>query len=343
MQYSLPSPLGSGGDPYWQDVSSMECAPIATTEEDTLMEMSEVQVWPPGAGGGPTLAVEDSSLECSNADESEAALGLPSGTLGRPGSRASATSGTGGGLSGSMDLAEDDGDVGGRTADTSPLAASEGRAEDDFGVNVNGLDGVQRSEVVRSLEFEVEAAAGSSVARRGGGGLEEGAVRASSGSEDGLSLVAGQQRVYARLSDSPGLSRIAERNGDRSGSSSFLSYLQEQSGGGPGWHCSVDPVQGWGGPQPKPRHCMESVMSSVRASDSSQSRVSQESLLQPVRDTGHSEILRGHFRGTQPFEKGLGFPHRAPELRGWDEPCFRGQVSFRGSLGYTISSSSNTD
>uniref|UniRef100_A0A4W5NK39 Ankyrin 1 n=1 Tax=Hucho hucho TaxID=62062 RepID=A0A4W5NK39_9TELE len=73
---------------------------------------------------------------------------------------------------------------------------------------------------------------------------------------------------------------------------------------------------------------MDSMMSSVRAAmdvDPSQSRVSQEALLQPVRDMGHTEILRGHFRGTQPFEKGLGFPHRVPELRTWDEVRLRGQ------------------
>uniref|UniRef100_A0A7N6FHX1 Ankyrin 1, erythrocytic a n=1 Tax=Anabas testudineus TaxID=64144 RepID=A0A7N6FHX1_ANATE len=119
MQYSLPSPLGA--EPYWQEVSSLDCAPIATTEEDTLMEMSDVQVWP--SGNSPSLVpVEDSSLECSNADDSEGLLGLPYGSLGRPASQA-----RGG---------------------------------------------------------------------RGGG----------TGSEEGLSLVAGQQRVYARLSESPGLS-----------------------------------------------------------------------------------------------------------------------------------------
>ncbi len=76
MQYSLPSPLGI--EPYWQEVSSLESAPIATTEEDTLMEMSDVQVWP--AGVSPSLVtVEDSSLDgSSRADDSEAnTLSLP--------------------------------------------------------------------------------------------------------------------------------------------------------------------------------------------------------------------------------------------------------------------------
>uniref|UniRef100_A0A674E1C7 Ankyrin 1 n=1 Tax=Salmo trutta TaxID=8032 RepID=A0A674E1C7_SALTR len=128
MQYSLPSPLGN--EPYWQEVSSLECAPMAITEEDTLMEMSDVQVWP--SGNIPSLvAVEDSSLECSNADDSEGLLGLPYGSLGQPGS------GDGAGVEGG----------------------------------------------------------------RGGG----------TGSEEGLSLVTGQQqRVYTRLSKSPGLSRVAD-------------------------------------------------------------------------------------------------------------------------------------
>ncbi|XP_056232100.1 ankyrin-1a isoform X14 [Seriola aureovittata] len=141
----------------------------------------------------------------------------------------------------------------------------------------------------------------------------------------------GQQRVYARLSESPGLSCVADRNGDRSGNGgngggggSFLSYLQEQTG--PGWIPVTDPTQAWVGNQPKPRQAMDTMMSSVRNTvDEDQSRMSQEALLQPVRDMGHSEILRGHFRGTQPFEKGLGFPHRVPELRAWDDVRLKGQ------------------
>ncbi|XP_054867572.1 ankyrin-1a isoform X15 [Amphiprion ocellaris] len=143
-------------------------------------------------------------------------------------------------------------------------------------------------------------------------------------------LSPGQQRVYARLSESPGLSCVADRNGDRSGNGgngggggSFLSYLQEQTG--PGWIPVTDPTQTWVGNQPKPRQAMETMMSSVRNAVDDQSRVSQEALLQPVRDMGHSEILRGHFRGTQPFEKGLGFPHRVPELRAWDDVRLKGQ------------------
>lgn len=108
--------------------------------------------------------------------------------------------------------------------------------------------------------------------------------------------------------------------GNGGGGGSFLSYLQEQTG--PGWIPVTDPTQAWVGSQPKPRQAMDTMISSVcNAVDGDLSRASQEALLQPVRDTGHSEMLRGHFRGTQPFEKGLGFPHRVPEPTAW------GQVS----------------
>ncbi|XP_022613360.1 ankyrin-1 isoform X5 [Seriola dumerili] len=320
MQYSLPSPLGA--EPYWQEVSSLDCAPIATTEEDTLMEMSDVQVWP--SGNSPSLVpVEDSSLECSNADDSEGLLGLPYGSLGRPASQASAASGGGGVLSGSIELPEDDSEMGVDSLSTATPASLGGTIA---GINLNGLNNGQGSEASSEVSAVTSTTGGDGA---GGGGGEGGG--GGTGSEEGLSLVAGQQRVYARLSESPGLSCVADRNGDRSGNGgngggggSFLSYLQEQTG--PGWIPVTDPTQAWVGNQPKPRQAMDTMMSSVRNTvDEDQSRMSQEALLQPVRDMGHSEILRGHFRGTQPFEKGLGFPHRVPELRAWDDVRLKGQ------------------
>ncbi|XP_034094085.1 ankyrin-1a isoform X3 [Gymnodraco acuticeps] len=321
MQYSLPSPLGA--EPYWQEVSSLDCAPIATTEEDTLMEMSDVQVWP--TGNSPSLVpVEDSSLECSNADDSEGLLGLPYGSLGRPASQASAASGGVGVLSGSIELPEDDSEMGVESLSTATPASLVGTIA---GINLNGLNNCQRSGASSEVSAVTSTAGGDGAGRRGGGGRGGGGT----GSEEGLSLVAGQQRVYARLSESPGLSCVADRNGDRSGNGgngggggSFLSYLQEQSG--PGWIPVTDPTQAWVGTQPKPRQAMEGMISSVcNAVDGDPSHASQEALLQPVRDMGHSEILRGHFRGTQPFEKGLGFPHRVPELRAWDDVRLKGQ------------------
>ncbi|KAM7017977.1 ankyrin-1a isoform 2-T2 [Tautogolabrus adspersus] len=319
MQYSLPSPLGA--EPYWQEVSSLDCAPIATTEEDTLMEMSDVQVWP--SGNSPSLVpVEDSSLECSNADDSEGLLGLPYGSLGRPASQASAASPGGGVLSGSIELPEDDSEMGVDSLSTATPASLGGTIA---GINLNGLNNGQGSEASSEVSAFTSTTGGDGA---GGGGRGGGMT----GSVEGLSLVAGQQRVYARLSESPGLSCVADRNGDRSGNGgnggggggSFLSYLQEQSG--PGWIPVTDPTQAWVGNQPKARQAMDTMMSSVcNAVDGDQSHMSQEALLQPVRDMGHSEILRGHFRGTQPFEKGLGFPHRVPELRAWDEVRLKGQ------------------
>lgn len=197
MQYSLPSPLGS--EPYWQEVSSLDCAPIATTEEDTLMEMSDVQVWP--SGNSPSLVpVEDSSLECSNADDSEGLLGLPYGSLGRPASQASAASGGGGLLSGSIELPEDDSEMGVDSLSTATPASLGGTIA---GMNLNGLNNGQGSEA--SSEAFTSTPGGD-----GGGGGREGM-----GSAEGLSLVAGQQRVYARLSESPGLGCVADRNCDR--------------------------------------------------------------------------------------------------------------------------------
>uniref|UniRef100_A0A8D3AYZ2 Ankyrin 1, erythrocytic a n=1 Tax=Scophthalmus maximus TaxID=52904 RepID=A0A8D3AYZ2_SCOMX len=285
MQYSLPSPLGA--EPFWQEVSSLDCAPIATTEEDTLMEMSDVQVWP--SGNSPSLVpVEDSSLECSNADDSEGLLGLPYGSLGRPASQASAASGGGGVLSGSIELPEDDSEMGVDSLSTATPASLGGTIA---GINLNGLNNGQGSEA--SLEV---SAVTSTTGGDGAGG--EGGRGGGTGSDEGISLVAGQQRVYARLSESPGLSCVADRNGDRSGNGgngggggSFLSYLQEQTG--PGWIPVTDPTQAWVGSQPKSRQAMDSMMSSVRnAVDGDMSCMSQEALLQPVRDMGHSEILR---------------------------------------------------
>lgn len=128
------------------------------------------------------------------------------------------------------------------------------------------------------------------------------------------------------LSDLFSPSRSSNGGNGGGGGGSFLSYLQEQTG--PGWIPVTDPTQAWVGTQPRTRQAMDTIMSAVHsAMDGDQSHVSQEALLQPVRDTGHSEILQGHFRGTQPFEKGLGFPHRVPELRAWDEMRLKGQVS----------------
>lgn len=197
LQYSLPSPLGS--EPYWQEVSSLDCAPIATTEEDTLMEMSDVQVWP--SGNSPSLVpVEDSSLECSNADDSEGLLGLPYGSLGRPASGASGGGGVGEG-------GEDDSEMGVDSLSTATPASLGGTIAGCL--NLNGLS-------YGGLGSEGSSEASAFTSTTGGeGGGGPGGGGGSLGSVEGLSLVAGQQRVFARLSESPGLSCVADQNGDR--------------------------------------------------------------------------------------------------------------------------------
>ncbi|RVE65642.1 hypothetical protein OJAV_G00118420 [Oryzias javanicus] len=222
MQYSLQSPLGV--EPYWQEVSSLECAPIATTEEDTLMEMSDVQVWP--AGVSPSLVtVEDSSLEgSSRADDSEGAtLSLPC-SLGRPSSGASGASGSIMELEEEEEEEEDEGEVEEEEAPHEPASAL---AERDRArasgavpkVNQNGQLGGQRSDTRRG-----EAGAG-----------RKGAQGAGLGSVDRVSLVSGQQ-VYTHGSEMSGLS--TEHNGDNRlvGGGAFQPYLPD-----------TDSLQGWMG------------------------------------------------------------------------------------------------
>ncbi|XP_030626149.1 ankyrin-1 [Chanos chanos] len=316
MQYSLPSPLGV--EPYWQEVSSLECAPIATTEEDTMMEMSDVQVWP--AGVSPSLVtVEDSSLEgSSRADDSEGnTLSLPCSSLGRPSSGASGASGS------IMELEEEEEEeeVDEDNTQHEPVSSGSDRARASGAVpkvNYNGQVGGQRSEGRRS-----ELAAGGSLtggARGGVGGAGGGGIMASS--EEKLSVLTGQQ-IYAQLCERTGLTRASEHNGDRLGGGAFQPYVQEKE-------AFKDSIHSWS--QHKPRQAVESTMPSPR--DHSQSRVSQEALMMPVCDTGHSEVLRGRLLGTQPFEKGLGFSHQEEELRAWDHERRKAQredpVEFMG-------------
>ncbi|CAL8405904.1 unnamed protein product [Arctogadus glacialis] len=202
MQYSLPSPLGS--EPYWREVSGLECAPIATTEEDTLLEMSDVQVWP--AGVSPSLVtVEDSSLDGSRADDSEGAtLSLPY-SLGRPSSGLSGASGS------IMELEEE-----------------EEEEEDEEGE-------------VEEEEEEVEAAASLGPAAVL---AERDRVRASGAvPKVNLNGQLGGQQVYAQLCQISGLSGASDHNGDSRvvGGGAFQPYLPDRDSGGvgvPGWAAS---------------------------------------------------------------------------------------------------------
>ncbi|XP_044029827.1 ankyrin-1-like isoform X4 [Siniperca chuatsi] len=295
MQYSLPSPLGI--EPYWQEVSSLECAPIATTEEDTLMEMSDVQVWP--AGVSPSLVtVEDSSLEgSSRADDSEGAtLSLPC-SLGRPSSGASGASGSIMELEEEEEEEEEEGEVEEEEAPQEPATALAERDRVRASgavpkVNLNGQLGGQRSDGRRG---EALAAGGGAY---GGGGVGLGSV-------EGISVVAGQQ-VYAQRCEMLGLSRAAEHNGDNRvvGGGAFQPYLPDR-----------DSLQGWVG-----------SVSSGHDDRLPGLRVAQEALLTPVCDTGYSHVLRGRLlQGTQPFDRGLGFSHQETGQHAWEQEQRRGQ------------------
>ncbi|XP_051038078.1 ankyrin-1 isoform X4 [Phodopus roborovskii] len=69
LHYALPSPLCA--DQYWNEVAVIDAIPLAATEHDTMLEMSDMQVW--SSGLTPSLVTaEDSSLECSKAEDSDA-------------------------------------------------------------------------------------------------------------------------------------------------------------------------------------------------------------------------------------------------------------------------------
>uniref|UniRef100_A0AAR2JJW1 Ankyrin 1, erythrocytic b n=1 Tax=Pygocentrus nattereri TaxID=42514 RepID=A0AAR2JJW1_PYGNA len=198
MQYSLPSPLGV--EPYWQEVSSLECAPIAPTEEEAMLEMSDVQVWP--AGVSPSLVtVEDSSLDgSSRADDSDAnTLSLPCSSLGRPSSGASGASGS------IMELEEEEEEE--EEVDEEDMQHDPVAGGAIPKANPNRQVGGQRSEGRRA-----EVAAGCSMAGGARGGAGGGGAIASS--EEKFSVLTGQQ-IYAQLCERTGLTRALEHNGDR--------------------------------------------------------------------------------------------------------------------------------
>ncbi|XP_010615424.1 ankyrin-1 isoform X3 [Fukomys damarensis] len=160
LHYALPPPLH--GDQYWNEVAVIDAMPLATKEHDAMLEMSDMQVW--SAGLTPSLVTaEDSSLECSKAEDSDATQewkleGAPSEESRGP-------------ELGSLDLVEDD------TVDSD----------------------------------------------------------ATNGHADLLGQEEGQQRVRARTTVSPSVSRLLERNQDRpqdwDSEGSIASYLQDAARG----------------------------------------------------------------------------------------------------------------
>ncbi|XP_052018027.1 ankyrin-1 isoform X8 [Apodemus sylvaticus] len=97
LHYALPSPLCA--DQYWNEVAVIDAIPLAATEHDAMLEMSDMQVW--SAGLTPSLVTaEDSSLECSKAEDSDA---IPEWKL-----EGALSEDTQGPELGSQDLVEDD-------------------------------------------------------------------------------------------------------------------------------------------------------------------------------------------------------------------------------------------
>ncbi|KAM7227164.1 hypothetical protein CapIbe_021577 [Capra ibex] len=193
LHYALPSPLRA--DQYWNEVAVLDAIPLAGTEHDALLEMSDMQVW--SAGLTPSLVTaEDSSLECSKAEDSDA--------TGHEWKLEGALSeGPRGPTLGSLDLVEDD------TVDSDAT---------------NGLiDLLDQEEGQRSEE------------KLPGHERQEDSTSAGQDSEREVSLVSGQQRVHARVSETPTVSWATDSSQDRvhdwDAEGSIVSYLQEAAHG----------------------------------------------------------------------------------------------------------------
>uniref|UniRef100_A0A8D0GST6 Ankyrin-1 n=1 Tax=Sphenodon punctatus TaxID=8508 RepID=A0A8D0GST6_SPHPU len=172
LHYALPSPLRA--DQYWSEVAIMDAIPMASSEQDVLMEMSDMQVW--SSGLTPSLVIaEDSSLECSKAEDSDAT------SEGRfPGQLLEDMHGPD--PLGSMDLVEDD------TVDSDAMNGLMDMLEQEEG---------QRSEGTRPDGEHQVGPPGSLI------------------SHSQASFISGQQRVQARIMESPPISHILDKGNDR--------------------------------------------------------------------------------------------------------------------------------
>ncbi|NXH11620.1 ANK1 protein, partial [Bucco capensis] len=191
LHYTLPSPLRA--DQYWNEVAIMDAIPMAATEQDALMEMSDMQVW--SSGLTPSLVTaEDSSLECSKAEDSDAT------SEGRfPGQLLADAHGPD--HMGSMDLVEDD------TVDSDAM---------------NGLIDLLEQEEGQRPEGKMPA-----------GDHQPGTGEQDPESE--VSFVSVQQKVQARITESPTISHVVEKSTDRlrdwNAEGSFISCLQDLTAG----------------------------------------------------------------------------------------------------------------
>lgn len=173
LHYALPSPLRA--DQYWNEVAVIDSIPLAATEHDAMLEMSDMQVW--SAGLTPSLVTaEDSSLECSKAEDSDA--------TGHEWKLEGALSeGPQGPTLGSLDLVEDD------------------TVHSDATNSL--IDLLDQEEGQRSEE------------KLPGQKRQEDSTGAGQDSGNEVSLVSGQQKVQARFTESPSVSRVMETNQDR--------------------------------------------------------------------------------------------------------------------------------
>ncbi|XP_036106472.1 ankyrin-1 isoform X11 [Molossus molossus] len=214
LHYALPSPLRA--DQYWNEVAVIDTIPLAATEHDAMLEMSDMQVW--SAGLTPSLVTaEDSSLECSKAEDSD--------TTGPEWKLEGALSEEPQGPPlGSLDLVEDD------TVDSDAT---------------NGLIDLPDQEEGQRSEEKLP-----------GHERQEDSTGAGQDSENEVSLVSGQQRVQAHITESPIVSRVMETSQDRpqdwDEEGSIVSYLQdaaqaswqEVTGGPHSFQRTVTTVQG---------------------------------------------------------------------------------------------------
>ncbi|XP_057552671.1 ankyrin-1 isoform X1 [Hippopotamus amphibius kiboko] len=193
LHYALPSPLRA--DQYWNEVAVLDAIPLAGTEHDAMLEMSDMQVW--SAGLLPSLVTaEDSSLEYSKAEDSDATgheWKLEGALSEEPQ----------GPTRGSLDLVEDD------TVDSDAT---------------NGLiDLLDQEEGQRSEETLP------------GHERQEDVTGAGQDSENEVSLVSGELREQARITESPTVSRVTDSSQDRpqdwDAEGSITSYLQEAAPG----------------------------------------------------------------------------------------------------------------
>ncbi|XP_064587143.1 ankyrin-1 isoform X10 [Zonotrichia leucophrys gambelii] len=172
LHYTLPSPLRA--DQYWNEVAIMDAIPMAATEQDALMEMSDMQVW--SSGLTPSLVTaEDSSLECSKAEDSDAT------SEGRfPGQLLADAHGPD--HMGSMDLVEDD------TVDSDAM---------------NGLIDLLEQEEGQRPEGKMP----SGDHHQAGTGEQD--------PESEVSFVSVQEKVQTRILTSPTFSHEVEKSADR--------------------------------------------------------------------------------------------------------------------------------